>query len=304
MRHKPHATWRTLNAAILLTAMAGCIVVPIPVHQTAGTYPASRSAVADAPPAMLAVGEEARIEVLMELGEPDGRAVDDSWFTYETVVQRGGVRWLAAMVVSAGYSGGSASASPMGDWDTSRRLVIRFTADGIVSAATVDQRRCTAWGGVSTEGSWAGDCLDARGGDLAAEDEQRRGDALIAGAGAVAARYPQYSIQIGEQANCAYPGVTGGRTEFGHVFIVGENALVWQNEFTQHWDSLRVADIVEVEPVEMHFLLRWMIPIQRKDGPCLFLVVSTKKDIEQSESKKVQEQARSVIAARLANRAP
>jgi len=254
-------------------------------------------------PTMLAVGQEARIEVLMELGEPDGRAVDDSWFTYETVVQRGGVVWLAAIVVGAGYSG-RAAAIPMGDWDTSRRLVIRFTDDGIVSAATVDQKHCTAWGGVSTEGSSPSDCLDARGKDLAAKDEQRRGDALIAGAGAVAARYPQYSMKIGEQANCAYPGVTGGRIEFGHAFIVGENALVWQDEFTQHWDSLRVADIVEVEPVEGHFLLRWMIPIQRKDGPCLFLMVSTKKDIDQSESKKVQEQARSVIAARLANRAP
>jgi len=294
MRHKPHAIWRTLNAAILLAAVAGCIVVPIPVHQSAGTHPSSRSTVADVSPPTLAIDNAARADVLMELGEPDGRAFDDSWFTYETVLQRGGVRWLYVMVYGGEYTGGG-TAGPMGDWDTSRRLVIRFTADGFVSVVTVDQKQCTLW---------AGGCLDARGGDLAAKDEERRGDALIAGAGAVVARYPRYTIRIGEQANCAYPGLTGGRLEVGHAFVVGENALVWQDEFDHDWRSLRVADIVEVKPVEMHFLLRWMIPIQQKDGPCLFLMVSTKRDIEQSESKGVQDQARSLIAARLANRAP
>ena len=64
------------------------------------------------------------------LGEPDGRAPDDSWFTYGSEARLGGVKWAD-------------STRDYGDWNSSVRLIIRFDSHGVVSSTEFSQRNCT-----------------------------------------------------------------------------------------------------------------------------------------------------------------
>jgi len=85
-----------------------------------------------------------RTEVLLMLGEPDGRARGDSWFTYGSVTRLGGVKWAD-------------SGRDYGDWNSSVRLIIRFDSNGVVSSTEYLQRNCT---------ESRRNCLDSTGTDL------------------------------------------------------------------------------------------------------------------------------------------
>jgi outer membrane protein assembly factor BamE (lipoprotein component of BamABCDE complex) len=120
----------------------------VPV-QRAGTPAADSRADIDATTApQIVAGHTTRTDVLLMLGEPDGRAANDRWFTYRTRVSRGGWHW-AEMEIGPGV----VAAMPVGEWDTVRRLLVRFDDSGIVSSVEFREKNCTGCRNV----------LDARG---------------------------------------------------------------------------------------------------------------------------------------------
>ena len=217
----------------------------------------------------------------MTLGEPDGRAADDSWLTYESIAARGGIRWMMAV---AGPS--NAGVSRLGNWDISRRLIVRFAADGTVTAVSFDQKEC------NTEGTSGGtDCLAASGSDLASEDAKHR-------AGVILSRYDQFQFVESDHPGCEYPSMTSRKhSGSGRSFGVGEHALVWQDKYGELWHALPLENIQEVRPVEKHWPNPWLIPIKRVDGSCIFISVGTEKYLVIIWAKELQEQARAAILA-------
>src|SRR5215469_2626292 len=87
---------RTQLVAYVAALLSGCIAVPVPVSHHAGPEPGSRANIGDAAPPTVVAGRTTRVQVLMNLGEPDGRGEGDSWFTYQSIENRGGVHWAIA----------------------------------------------------------------------------------------------------------------------------------------------------------------------------------------------------------------
>jgi hypothetical protein len=109
------------------------------------------------------------VQVLMNLGEPDGRGSFDSWFLYESIENRGGLQWTLAAL---GWNGNEVT-GPIGNRDVSRRLLIKFSPDGTVSDVSLHSKECNLWGGTQDYGLGGpakGNCPDPRGTDLIEED--------------------------------------------------------------------------------------------------------------------------------------
>lgn len=286
-------TWRALLATGVTALLSACVAVPVPVSHTAGPEPGSRGTIADTVPPTLVSGQTTRMQVLMSLGEPDGRGEGDTWFVYESIDNRGGVQWAFAAIGMNGNGG----AGPLGNWDLARRLTIRFSAAGIVSDVSLQRRECSLWGGTSDYGisQSKGDCLDPRGSDLAKQDMKAK---AAASAGAIVARYDQYWFVDSQHTNCEYPGVTAV-PHYGQSFTVGEHAIIWEEAWTETWRTLPLADIAEVRPVEKHWLNHWMIPIEKRDGSCMFVSVNRSGSAAGSTPKELQEGAREAVLSRL-----
>src|SRR5215469_13361685 len=120
--------------AASLANLAGCVILPIPVARSSGAVATYRSNVDDQVSATLVRGSTTRRQVLLDLGEPDGRGADDRWFTYQSVSRRGGLHW--AYIIGA--EGGGGSIGSIDNWDTARRLTIRFDDRGVVSNIAFD----------------------------------------------------------------------------------------------------------------------------------------------------------------------
>jgi len=242
-----------MRQSVLLTLLllSGCIALPVPVPQSAGPKPDSRTNIGDKPPAGIVFGETTRTQVLLMLGEPDGRAADDGWFTYGSLAQRGGVHWLLFVATTGG--GG---AFPIDDWDTSRRLTVRFDARGVVSGVALDQRNCN------------GNCLEPRGEDLAKADAQA---AALAAAGPVVATYKGYHLMGPFKRGCDSASRTVAGVEVGGPLTLGERGLVWQRPYDK-WVNLSFEDVRSVSPPVRHAFHTW-VAIEKKDGSCLYFRV-------------------------------
>jgi len=120
-------------------------MIPVPVPRTAGPVEGSRTNVDAQTSRQIVVGQATRTDVVALLGEPDGRALDDSWFTYGSLRRLGGIGWADSL-------------RDYGDWNSSNRLVVRFDKGGVVSSTDFSERNCTAS---------RHDCLDPAGSDLA-----------------------------------------------------------------------------------------------------------------------------------------
>jgi hypothetical protein len=150
------------------------------------------------------------------------------------------------------------------------------------------------WGGTLNYGisQDKGNCFDPRGSDLALADNERKAFTVIGG---IVSRYDEYSVIESKPLVCEFPGLLGSHNQVGQAFIVGEHAVIWQPSLTKVWGTLPYESIEEVRPVEKHLLGRWMIPIKRRDGSCMFVSVSKYG----KASKDLQEEARSEMLTRL-----
>jgi hypothetical protein len=245
-----HGGAGTLLLAALLAS--GCVIVPVPEKRTAGPNPASRTNLdAQAEPGIV-TGVTTRTQVLLKLGEPDGRGAEDAWFTYASIVERGGWHWYA-VVIGPGVAG-----SPVDSWDTSRRLIIRFDAHGVVSAVTLEQKDCNA-----SERN----CVPVAGSDLAEADRRA---AALAVAGTVVATYDRFQW-FATPSGCE-PKAHSFSFRMGSPLIVGEKGLAWQEGYARTWNELSASDVQAIQPPERHGFITW-IPVQKGDGSCVYLRV-------------------------------
>jgi hypothetical protein len=233
--------------------VAGCVVLPIPVERNAAPNPASRANIEDKPPPSIVSGETTRAQVLLTLGEPDGRGLGDAWFTYGSVAERGGVHWYFVAVAGTG-----AGAGPLDNWDNSRRLTVRFDERGVVTDVAVDRKNCNAVA--------YNTCLSARGGDLAEVDARR---AALATAGPLVATYKDFLLIGPVHQRCgSWPLFP--RIENDGTLTLGRQGLVWYSSgYKGDWVNLSFADVEAVSAPVRHGLFTW-VPVQKKDGSCFY----------------------------------
>jgi hypothetical protein len=263
---------RLLIALFANAMLSACIVLPVPVPTSSGPHGGSRAGLGAAAPSDIVAGETTRTQVLLKLGEPDVRGLDDLWFSYSSLVGRGGVGWTLVYAVGAG-SGGVAGAHPLGNWDTSSRLTVKFDERGFVSAVSFDRKDCTSWNDK--------DCLAPADRTLVAEDDKKKGEAL---AGALVASYHGYLIVASRGNRCSYSDF--GAREHGDPFEVRERGLAWIDNPSRQREILQFQEIRDVRPVERH-LGHWWIPIQKMNGSCLFLQVSSDEAIQHAAQNQI-----------------
>jgi hypothetical protein len=104
--------------------------VPLPPTYDSG----SRQNVGDVIPEFIVNGETTRDDVLLRLGEPDGRGPGDRWFAYGSKYSKGGVLFVMA-------AGGGAAAAGVQSIRF-RRLVVSFDEDGVVTDSAFVERVC------------------------------------------------------------------------------------------------------------------------------------------------------------------
>lgn len=277
---------RYIVAAVLFCApLSGCIVLPVPVPTAAGPHASSRTNVGASVPESMVVGQTTRTQVLLALGEPDGGAADESWFVYGAVERRGGLRWAWVAAVGAGYGGGAVGGGPLGNWDSSRRLTIRFDESGIVSGASVEQRDCTLGHG----------CLDVAGGDISRADDAARNAQLRAAAGSVIAAYDTVQfLPVPAQSRCEFSWRAFSKMTTAGPLEIRERALYWR--YNAQWTELALGDIRAVRPLESWGSL-WGIPVEKRDGSCMLLIVTTHHHARARQE--FEAEVRSVIVGRV-----
>jgi hypothetical protein len=136
-----------LFAACLL---CGCI----PYAERGHLVTSSRANVTEVAQRHIEIGKTTRVDVLLALGAPDGRATDDSWFTYGSE-RAWGAGLVAPFLPLIGIQGSDIY-----------RLLIKFDANGIVSAADPQQSKCRGF-------MQASGCLGVRGNDVNSDDHIR-----------------------------------------------------------------------------------------------------------------------------------
>jgi hypothetical protein len=137
------------GAALLLVAC------PVPIPR--GYYD-SRANVPATVPESIKKGESTREDVLMQFGEPDTVAVDESWVEYGSSYSLGGL----ALVMCAG------GCAAVGATDMRfRRMIVEFDQTGVTTEIILESKDCFqyALGGLGTGGETK-PCLDSLGLDV------------------------------------------------------------------------------------------------------------------------------------------
>jgi hypothetical protein len=267
MRH--HRNRRAvLVVALLPTLLAACVPVPW-VRQSGPNREARANLQTQAP--KLVPGETSRTRLLMTLGEPDGRAVDDSWFVYASLDKRPGFH-LAYIAFVPGGEG--VLAGRVGSWDTSRRLIVRFNDEGTVSSVSLDETACNA-DNTGLNVSFAS-CLDASGSDLAAarkgaeqeSDHQERLAALgrtLRGSGEHVQSTFNHVIWYGEGSSPWSRGAAVGNRHHDGDLVVTETGIVFTT--TKAGDEDVRTAYTDVRRVKIEgYLTNMRVRIELKSG--------------------------------------
>jgi hypothetical protein len=224
-----------LLAAILLS---GCI----PFATPAMLESSSRADVTVAAQRDIEVAKTTRVDVLLALGEPDGRAADDSWFSY------GSARtWEVGTVTFLLVSGFVTEVAGR----EINRMIIKFDAIGVVSNMDFQQSKCSGF-------MVANGCLDVKGKDLIAADEAKangKGSALLSYAGA--------QFRHSSPDKCGFtlhsPSSSGPLVLTDRAIVMGKT-------------SLSYSEVAEVLPVLRQELESW-VALRGRDGICTFIFI-------------------------------
>jgi hypothetical protein len=192
------------------------------------------------------VGKTTRVDVLLALGEPDGRAADDSWFTYGSARtwEVGEFTFLLVSGFVIEVVGREIS-----------RLTVEFDAAGLVSHVDFQQSKCS---GLNN----AQGCLDIKGRELIAADgasENGKGSALLS--------YADAQIRHSLPGECAFTSLSPGSSA---PLVLTDRAIVMGET------SLNYSDIAEVLPVRRHDLESW-VALRGRDGICTFIFIPASK---------------------------
>jgi hypothetical protein len=242
----PRAFGRALVLACLILSGCSGWIVPVPLPQSAGPVATSRANVDEKTPDRIVANQTTRTQVLLTLGEPDGRGLDDRWFTYGTVARRGGIKWVNSMTV-------------LNEPNVSQRLLIRFDPQGIVSSVEFSQNICT---------EELHNCLEAAGGDLLAVEQ-----AQIDASGVVLAEYNPVSLKWRSSRTCSLRAKSEYDAGYGDAFVVTERAVFWRDRRSApRWRMLPVGDVEDAPSVQDDGVWEW-IPVRQRNGSCLFFEV-------------------------------
>ncbi len=145
--------WRVPTLALSLPGfLSGCA---LPLAYPPIMDSASRREIEASTGDSIEAGKTTRVDVLLSFGEPDGRGIDDSWFSY------GSIRVWGVGVTTNG--------APLGHQGIdARRMTVRFSPEGVVTKVDFEQRSCSR-SGVRWE-SHPTPCLDPRGSDALTAD--------------------------------------------------------------------------------------------------------------------------------------
>jgi hypothetical protein len=239
-----------LSRTLLLTCLflSGCAgwVVPVPVPQSAGPTRSSRANLDERTQDRVIATQTTRTQLLLLLGEPDGRGPEDSWFAYGTVARRGGIKWEDSFMVH-------------GNPNSSQRLLINFDSQGVVSAVEFTQRDCA-------EEQYT--CLEATGGDLLAVD-----DAQINATGKILAQYDPIILDWRSSQRCTLKPKSYYDAGHGDAFVVTEQAIFWRDQSTApRWRTLSISDVQDIPWLQDDGAFEW-IAVQKLDGSCLLFNV-------------------------------
>ncbi|WP_233871817.1 hypothetical protein [Paraburkholderia adhaesiva] len=138
---------------------AALLLVACPVPIPPGYYD-SRANVPATVPQTIKKGESTREDVLMQFGEPDAVAVDESWVEYGSNYTVGGL----ALVIVAGAGGGGVGTVDMHD----RRMIVEFDQLGVTTEIVLESKNCfeSAMGGTNLGVVATKPCLDRLGLDV------------------------------------------------------------------------------------------------------------------------------------------
>lgn len=128
--------------------LSGC-PVPLPPTYDSG----SRQNVGEIIPDFIVTGETTRDDILLRLGEPDGRGPGDRWVAYGSQYSKGGVLF----VMAAGGGAGAAGVESI----RFRRLVVRFDEKGVVADSAFVERVCPRYTfGAGGQSDVSAPCMD------------------------------------------------------------------------------------------------------------------------------------------------
>jgi hypothetical protein len=220
------------SVSCLLAAwlFSGCI----PVVTPALLSPDSRADLTAASQRGIEVGKTTRVDVLLALGEPDGRAADDRWFTYSSL-RASSAGWLDI------FGGLEFSKS------TVNRLVVQFDATSIVSSVDFQQSHCSDL----TSGQR---CLDVRGTDLLAAD-------IASGKmGTVLLNYNTASFSYSSNEYCTF--ANSGPSSYGPFALTDREIVMGET-------VLSYSRIAAVLPFRKG--ASGVVRLKRNDGICVFI---------------------------------
>ncbi|HVO24221.1 MAG TPA: hypothetical protein VMW56_11390 [Candidatus Margulisiibacteriota bacterium] len=151
-----------MHASLLRTigvaGVAALLLVACPVPIPPGYYD-SRANVPATVPESIKKGESTREDVLMQFGEPDTVAVDESWVEYGSSYTLGGL----ALVMCVDGGCGAVGTMDM----RYRRMIIEFDQMGVTTEIILESKDCFQYAaGGSTAGGTTKPCMDSFGLDV------------------------------------------------------------------------------------------------------------------------------------------
>lgn len=170
---------RVVIAVASVAVLTGCPVPLVPRYESE-----SRHNVGERLPDFIVEGTTTRADVLLHLGEPDGRDPEDRWFAYGSRYNEGGVLFVAFGPGGAGAAVGTKSVRY-------RRIVVRFDDRGVVTSAGFVERACPSaigmiGGAHSSHSGESAPCIDVAIDDAPASDAKP-----ASGAGPGGSRVPK-----------------------------------------------------------------------------------------------------------------
>lgn len=253
---------RALRSSFLLAVavtLCGCIVVP---YEASEGSVGPRTEVAATVPDSIVTGKTTRAEVLQSQGKPDGEGEGDDWFVYSSTFKNSGLGLFFCF--AANYTVGCGDARRQ-VWDY-RRLVLRFDAAGVVSAAYVNSASCVRWTGADRSPV---PCLDLLGGDLRHEDAL----ALIQKGKQVLATYEDVRWPADQDNDCTFYGhmavaqdslyfVAGPASPFNRRHGQVNPARCPEPDSVVVFDDADITDVAIVEGIGGHQAVK----LSRQDG--------------------------------------
>jgi hypothetical protein len=149
---------RAFLTLVLMAAAAALVLTGCPVPLVPRDLQGSRQNMGERRPDFIVGQVTTREDILLRLGEPDGRWAEDRWFVYGSRRSEGGVSFMF----------GRPTTSVSSEAIRYRRLLLRFDEKGLVESASFVDRLCSSYAfRLESTVAESDPCLDVRSDDVA-----------------------------------------------------------------------------------------------------------------------------------------